>query len=73
MKRREDWDLKRALAELSAELGRQALLEEALRRARDRLRLDHERRAGALAPYALAYEPHGEAYLDEALASRGET
>ena len=60
-------EAKRLYAELSVELGRQALMEEALRRARDGVNLGHEARAQALAPYTLAYDPHAEAYLEEAL------
>lgn len=57
-------DLRRLYAELSVELGRQALLEEGLRQARDRLRLERERRLEGLAPYVWAYGPHAEAYLE---------
>ena len=60
-------EAKRTYAELAVELARQALMEEALRRARDGANLGHEARAQALAPYTLAYDPHAEAYLEEAL------
>jgi len=60
-------ELKTLYAELHRELLRQVLLEEALARAREGVNWGHEERAAALAPYALAYDPHAEAYLEEVL------
>ena len=60
-------ELRVLYAELHREIARQALLEEALERARDGVNRGHEERASALAPYAMAYEPHAEAYMEEAL------
>jgi len=66
-------ELRALYAELHREIARQALLEEALERARDGVNRGHEARASALAPYAMAYEPHAEAYMEEALGkSEGE-
>lgn len=56
--------LRRLYAELSLELGRQALLEEALRQARDRMRLERERRLEGLVPHVWAHDPHAEVYLE---------
>ena len=60
-------ELKALYAELHREIARQALLEAALERARDGVNRGHEERASALALYAMAYEPHAEAYMEEAL------
>jgi hypothetical protein len=60
-------ELKALYAELHREIARQALLEAALERARDGLNRGHEARASALAPYAMAYDPHAEAYMEEVL------
>ena len=60
-------ELRALYAELHREIAHQALLEQALERARDGVNRGHEARAGALAPYAMAYEPHAEAYMEEAL------
>jgi hypothetical protein len=60
-------ELRALYAELHREIARQALLEEALERARDGVNRGHEARASALAPYAMAYDPHAEAYMEEAL------
>jgi hypothetical protein len=60
-------ELRVLYAELHREIARQALLEAALERARDGVNRGHEAQASALAPYAMAYEPHAEAYMEEAL------
>jgi hypothetical protein len=60
-------ELRALYAELHREIARQALLEEALERARDGVNRGHEARASALAPYAMAYDPHAEAYMEEVL------
>jgi hypothetical protein len=60
-------ELRALYAELHREIARQALLEAGLERARDGVNRGHEARASALAPYAMAYEPHAEAYMEEAL------
>jgi predicted transcriptional regulator len=60
-------ELRALYAELHREIARQALLEAGLERARDGVNRGHEERASALAPYAMAYEPHAEAYMEEAL------
>jgi hypothetical protein len=60
-------ELRALYAELHREIARQALLEEALERARDGVNRGHEERASALAPYAMAYEPHAEAYMEEVI------
>jgi hypothetical protein len=63
--------LRALYAELHREIAHQALLEEALERARDGVNRGHEARASALAPYAMAYEPHAEAYMEEVLGKDG--
>jgi hypothetical protein len=59
--------LRALYAELHREIARQAILEEALERAREGANRGHEERASALAPYAMAYDPHAEAYMEEVL------
>lgn len=56
--------LRELYAEVSQELARQALLEEAHRRAWDRVRLQHRRIMDDLAPHARHPEVAG-AYLEE--------
>jgi predicted transcriptional regulator len=60
-------ELKALYAELHREIARQALLEAGLKRALDGANRGHEERASALAPYAMAYDPHAEAYMEETL------
>ena len=60
-------ELRALYAELHREIARQALLEEALERARSGASRGHEERASFLAPYAMAYDPHAEAYMEEVL------
>jgi hypothetical protein len=60
-------ELRALYAELHREIARQALLEAGLERARDGVNRGHEARASALAPYAMAYDPHAEAYMEEVL------
>jgi len=57
--------LRELYAEVSRELARQTLLEEAHRRAWDRVRLQHRRIMDGLAPHARHPEV-AEAYLEEA-------
>jgi hypothetical protein len=60
-------ELRALYAELHREIARQALLEVALKRAWDGANRGHEKRASALAPYAMVYDPHAEAYMEEVL------
>ena len=60
-------ELRALYVELHREIACQTLLEEALERARDGVNRGHEERASALASYALAYDPHAEAYMEEVL------